>query len=150
MPEGVYTNGIDIDPTGRFLFVAGSAEIYRVEIESREVTRMAVPEGERVGYTDGLYFDSGSLVNIASWRDETGLRYRVARLGLSEDLSSIDSVRPLDQDHPLFAFPTTGVITGGWFYYIATAQFDKVDENGTVAPWDELSDIFLLRVRTGE
>lgn len=150
MPEGVYTNGIDIEPTERFLFVAGSADIYRVEIETREVTRLELPEGELVGYTDGLYFDAGSLVNISSWQDDGELHYRVARLGLSEGLSSIESVRPLDQDHPLFAFPTTGVIVDGWFYYIATAQFDKVDERGTLAPWYEMSDIFILKVAVGE
>ena len=34
----------------------------------------------------------------------------------------------------------------GWFYYIASAQFDKVSPEGSVAAWEELSDIFILRV----
>ena len=45
-----------------------------------------------------------------------------------------------DQDHPLYSNPTTGAIADAWFYYIATAQFEKFDEDGNLAPWDELSD----------
>ena len=36
--------------------------------------------------------------------------------------------------------------THGWFYYIATAQFEKFDAEGNLAPWDELSDTYILRL----
>jgi sugar lactone lactonase YvrE len=146
MPEGVFTNGIAMGPNGAYLFVAGDADIYRVEIATREVTRLEVPEGEAVYYGDGLYFHEDALLIIASWREDEVLHYRVARLGLTEMLDAIEDVQLLDQDHPLYAYPTTGVIAHGWFYYIASAQFDKVSAEGSVASWEELSDIFILRV----
>ena len=147
MPEGVFTNGIDIDPAGRFLFVVGNDGVFRVEIATREVVPLSVPDGEAIYYGDGLYFHEGSLIIIASWMAQEALHYRVARMTLSQEMTAIEEVQVMDQDHPLFAYPTTGVINDGWFYYIASAQFDKVDGEGVVAPWDELSDIYLLRVR---
>ena len=151
MPEGVYTNGIAMGPDERFLFVAGNADIYRVEIETGETVQLAIPEGEAVYYGDGLYFHQGALVMIASWRGEDGLiHYRVERILLSRQMDTIEEIQILEEDHPLFAFPTTGVFADGWFHYIATAQFDKVDESGTVAPWEEMSDIYILRVPVPE
>lgn len=150
MPEGVFTNGITMGPDGRFLFVAGNADVYRVEIETKEVTRLALPDGEFIGYGDGIYFYDGSLVMIASYREGETLHYQVARMGLSDDLTAIEDIQLLDKDHPLYAFPTTGALVDGWLYYIATAQFDKVDSEGKVAPWEELSDIYILRVGMGE
>lgn len=147
MPEGVFTNGIDMGPEGRFLFVVGNADIYRVEIETREMVRLEVPGGEFIGYGDGMYFHDGGLVVIASYREGEALHYRVMRLHLSDDLTSVTEVQVLDQDHPLYAYPTTGALVDGWLYYIATAQFDKIDQEGNVAPWDELSDIYVLKVR---
>ena len=146
MPEGVFTNGIDMGPEERFLFVVGNADIYRVEIETREMARLEVPEGDFIGYGDGMCFHHGWLVVIASYREEELLHYRILRLSLSEDLTAVTEIQVLDQDHPLYAFPTTGALVDGWLYYIATAQFDKVDQEGNVAPWDDLSDIYILRV----
>jgi sugar lactone lactonase YvrE len=150
MPVDVFTNGIDMGPDGKFLFVVGDADIYRVEIETREMVRLEVPEGEFVGYGDGMYFHDGGLVVIASHREGEVLHYRVMRLRLSDELTSVTEIQLLDQDHPLFAYPTTGALVDGWFYYIATAQFDKIGQDGNVAPWDELSDIYVLRVEVGE
>lgn len=146
MPQGVYTNGITMDPEGRFLFVAGNDQIYRVAMESREVIRMAQPEGDSVGFGDGLYFHHGGLVIIASYGEQGRRDYHVAWLPLSQDLSTIEEMRVLDQAHPLYGYPTTGALVDGWFYYIGNAQFDRIDAQGTVAPWDELSDTYVLKV----
>ncbi len=147
MPEGVYTNGIAMGPDGRFLFVVGNDSVYRVEIETRELAPLDVPEGAYVGFGDGIYFHDGGLIIIAAYGEQGRRDYRVSRLALSEDRTAIESLRVLDQDHPLYGYPTTGAPVDGWFYYIANAQFDKVTGDGTVAPWGQLSDIHLLRVR---
>lgn len=146
MPEGVSTNGIAMGPDGRFLFVVGSDQIYRVEIETGETVQLGVPDGESLGYGDGLYFHDGGLVILAVHAEDDEYHHRVLRLHLSDDLSAVTRIQVLDQDHPLYAFPTTGALVAGWLYYIASAQFDKLDGEGNVAPWDELSDIYILKV----
>jgi len=146
MPEGVSTNGIAMGPDGRFLLVVGSDQIYRVEIETGETVQLGVPEGEFLGSGDGLYFHDGGLVVLAIHMENDEYHHRVLRLHLSDDQTAVTRVQILDQDHPLYAFPTTGALVDGWLYYIATAQFDKLDGEGNVAPWDELSDIYILKV----
>jgi len=33
------------------------------------------------------------------------------------------------------------------YFGIATAQFEKFDEDGNLAPWEELSDTYILKLR---
>jgi len=147
MPEGVWNNGIDITPDDRYLFVAGSDKVFRVDLETKELLELPIPENEVIGYGDGLYFNDGFLLAITVYRDEERLVNRVLKLYLSETLDRITAIDVLDQDHPLYSNPTTGAIADDWFYYIATAQFEKFDEDGNLAPWDELSDTYILKLR---
>jgi len=146
MPEGLYNNGIDITPDGRYLFVAGSDKVFRVDLETKELRELPSPEGGVLGWGDGLYFHDGCLLAITVHREGEQLVDRVIRLRLSETLDRIDAIEVLDRDHPLYSNPTTGAIADGWFYYIATAQFEKFDEEGRLAPWDELSDTYILKL----
>lgn len=146
LPGEVWTNGIDITPDDRFLFVVGNAGVYRVDLASDEVLELATPENEFVGYGDGLYFHRGDLIVISGHREEDRVINRVLKLKLSEQLDRIVEIEVLDRDHPLYSSPTTGAVVGDWFYYIATAQFGKFDADGVLAPWDELSDTYILKV----
>lgn len=147
MSEEIWNNGIVISPDERFLFVVGNEHIFRVSLESREMIQLPVPEGDFVGYGDGLYFYDRSLIAITAIRVNGVPVRRVLRLHLSDDLDEITTIQILDQDHPLYSVPTTGAIVDDWFYYIATSHLDKFDEEGNLAPWDELSDTYILRLR---
>jgi len=147
MPEDVWNNGIDITPDDKYLFVVGSDRIFRVELETKEFLELPSPEDEIVGWGDGLYFNDGNLLVITGHREGEQVVNRVVRLRLSEALDRITGIDVLDQDHPLYSNPTTGAIADDWFYYIATAQFEKFDEEGNLAPWEELSDTYILKLR---
>lgn len=147
MPEDVWNNGIDISSDGRFLFVVGDEHIFRVNVESSEMIQLPIPNGDFVGYGDGLYFHEHSLIAIAGWRVEEQPVNRVLRLHLSDEMNEITSIEVLDQDHPLYSAPTTGAIAGDWFYYIATSHLGKMDEDGNLAPWEELSDTYILKLQ---
>ena len=147
MPEGVWNNGIDITPDDTFLFVVGSDRVFRVDLGTKELLELPSPNEAVVGYGDGLYFHDGNLLAITGHREGEEVVNRVIRLHLSETLDRITAIDVLDQNHPLYSNPTTGAIVGDWFYYIATAQFEKFDEDGNLAPWEELSDTYILRLR---
>jgi DNA-binding beta-propeller fold protein YncE len=147
MPEGVWNNGIDISPDDRYLFVVGNDKIFRVHLETKKFFELPIPENEIVGWGDGLYFYEGNLLAITTHREGDRLVHRVLKLHLSEMLDRITAIDVLDRDHPLYSNPTTGAVADDWFYYIATAQFEKFDEDGNLAPWDELSDTYVLKLR---
>jgi hypothetical protein len=102
-----------------------------------------------VGYGDGLYFHDGDLLAITAHRDDGQLISRVVRFQLPPTLDRIETIEVLDQEHPLYSIPTTGAIADDWFYYVATAQIDKIDDEGNLAPWDELSDTYILKLPLG-
>jgi WD40 repeat protein len=147
MPEGVWNNGIDITPDDRYLFVAGSNHVFRLDLETKELLDLPSPEEDVVGYGDGLYVHEGNLLAITVHREGEELVNRVIKLNLTEGLDRITAIDVLDQDHPLYSNPTTGAIADDWFYYIATAQFEKFNEEGNLAPWEELSDTYILKLR---
>ncbi len=147
MPEKVWNNGIDISPDDRYLFVVGNDKIFRVDLETDELLELPIPEGDFVGWGDGLYFDRGNLIAITAYRGEDQrIINRVVRLQLSQEFDRITGVEVLDEDHPLYASPTTGALVDDWFYYIATAQFGSFDDDGNLAPWEELSDTYILKL----
>jgi len=147
MPGEVWNNGIDITPDDKYLFVVGSDKIFRVDLDTNEFLELPAPEDGIVGWGDGLYFNDGNLIAITGHREGEKVVNRVVRLHLSEALDRITKIDVLDQDHPLYSNPTTGAIADDWFYYIATAQFERFDEEGNLAPWDELSDTYILKLQ---
>jgi len=147
MPDGVWNNGIDITPDDKYLFVVGSDRIFRVELITKNILELPSPEDEIVGWGDGLYFHEDNLLAITGHREGEQIVNRVIKLHLSEGLDRITAIDVLDQDHPLYSNPTTGAIADDWFYYIATAQFERFDEEGNLAPWDELSDTYILKLQ---
>ncbi len=49
-------------------------------------------------------------------------------------------------NHPLFDQPTTGAIAADGFYYIANSQFTRFSAEFRLAPYEELSNVFVLKL----
>lgn len=124
-PEGLRDpNGIAITPDERTLYVAGADGIVAIDIATKKSRPVPAPEGEKTGGIDGLYcYQDGLLAilgNSVNWYqlDDTHTRIVVTNV--------------LEQNHPLMKIPTTGVIVGSDFYYVANAQFDAVKPDGSL------------------
>jgi sugar lactone lactonase YvrE len=117
-------NGIAITPDERTLYVAGTDGILAIDIATAKSRAVPAPEGEQTGGIDGLYFYGGSLIGI---RGNEVNRYR-----LDETQSRIVMTEVLERNHPLMKEPTTGVIVGDEFYYVANGQFAAVKPDGTL------------------
>ena len=114
--SGTHPNGIDVADGGRTLFVATAVGIRRVNTADRAVTPIGGLPGEKPPTIDGLYFHRGSLIAIQPFEEQR----RVVRYVLNGD--AISKVEVLETDHALMKQPTTGVIVGNDFYFIANAQ----------------------------
>jgi DNA-binding beta-propeller fold protein YncE len=139
-PEGLRDpNGITLTPDEKTLFVAGADGIVAIDVETRAARVLAAPEGGTLGGIDGLYFHRGSLIAVHS--------DSVCRHGLDEAMTRVVLTEVLELDHPLFDVPTTGVIVGDEFFYVANAQFGAVQKDGSLLPVEQLNEPAILKLR---
>jgi DNA-binding beta-propeller fold protein YncE len=138
-----YPNGITVSDDGKSLFVAHSMGIAVIDPQTKASRDIRTIEGVTLLGIDGLYFYRGSLVGI-----QNGARpERVVRFFLTPAFDRVERVQVLDAGNPLFDVPTTGVIAGDSFYYIANSQVDSFDSMGRIFPLNKLKEPVILKVK---
>jgi sugar lactone lactonase YvrE len=139
-------NGIAISNDGRKLYISDMpVGVYVVDVKTKDSHRLPQRVGISPSGSDGLYFYANSLlgiVNIVS--DRAG---RVARFSLDSSAESITRGAVLDCNHPLYQWPTTGVIVGDSFFYIANSQFGHFDDKQRSFPKKYLRKVAVMRLR---
>lgn len=136
-----YPNGLDISDDRKSLFVAHSDGIAKISLETGETTTLNIVNDIKLSgreSADGLYFYQNSLIAIQPDLSQ------VARYRLSMPQNAVMEGEVLELKHLAMDHPTTGVIVGDMFYYIANAQFEKVNEDGSLAP--EISAPTILKI----
>jgi hypothetical protein len=133
-------NGIDFSSDWTKLFIAGDG-IGVLELSTKTFSELKHPINMFLS-GDGLYYYRNSLIAIQNG----GLR-KVTRFYLNEDQDEIVRSQALEAYHPLFNLPTTGVILGNHFYYIANSQIREYDNEGNLSPLSELEEIKILKVK---
>lgn len=120
-------NGITASPDGRTLYVAFLEGIARVDVATREVAVVPGPDSVSSAAIDGLYWYDGGLIGVQG----IPTLARVVRYALSPDGHRIESVTVLEHGRPVVNEPTTGVLVGNRFYYIANSQYGRLSNNGS-------------------
>ena len=136
-------NGIALSDDGRTLFVAGDFGIYRVDLKTKAVQKLAKTGAAIIdGSIDGLYFYRNSLVGI-----QNGIHPgRIVRFYLDQTLTRIDRWEILEAYNPLFENPTTGSFDGNSLLFFANTQSHKVTFGKPLPPVRELREIRILRI----
>lgn len=140
-----YPNGIDLSPDGRTLFVGTHESITSVGVRDKRVARLKLPEGAKPGVIDGLYFHRGGLITVEPFDKEKIVRYI-----LDAKAEAVTRVEILESAHPLMSQPTTGVLVGRDFYYIANSQlqvFRKLFKPDAATDLSKLSEYVVLRLK---
>ena len=135
----VYPNGIDVTPGGSVLFVATEAGLRKIDVRTGAVSAIS----RSVGSIDGLYFHRNSLIAIQPFEEFR----KVARFRLTPALDAVAGIDTLEASNPVFRQPTTGVIVGDDFYFIANAQlqaFRAMHAAGTIDK-AALADVVILK-----
>ncbi|WP_394841189.1 hypothetical protein LZC95_29475 [Pendulispora brunnea] len=122
VPAGTfdYPNGVALSADEKKLFVAFDVGIAVVDIASGAVAELRNDTPLSMAGVDGLYFHRGGLVAV---QNGTG-RGRVLRLTLDGTGQRVTHVDVLESGNPDFqrpdtAAPTTGVLVGDQFHYVA-------------------------------
>jgi len=123
-------NGITSTPDGRTLYVAFVEGIARVDVASRSVALVTAADTVSTAAIDGLYWYRGGLIAVQGLPTMA----RVVRYELSPNGDRITAAAVIERGQPVVVEPTTGVLVGSRFYYIANSQYGRLDERGTLEP----------------
>lgn len=137
-----YPNGIDLTADGTTLFVATAVGIRMVNTADGRITPVSGLPGEKPPVIDGLYVFGDSLLAIQPF--EAGKK--VVRYFLSPE-KHIARTEVIERDRPEFKQPTTGVIVGRDFYFIANAQLQFFRAMYKDGAYDRaaLSDVLVIK-----
>jgi len=114
-------NGIALSPDNRLYVSTYPDGITVLDLKTGVAAAIQRPRELCLATIDGLYFHRGALIAIQN----AFMTPRVVRLVLSHDLRAIQRFEILERRNPLFEGVTTGVVTGGEFFYMANIQDDK-------------------------
>ncbi len=116
--QQAFPNGIDLSGDEKHLFVAAAGGVRVVNLRDKKSRTLKLHDGVSPVVIDGLYFYKGSLIAIQPFADQR----KVVRYHLDKEANAVSKVEVIEPEHPLFNQPTTGVIVGKDFYYIANSQ----------------------------
>jgi hypothetical protein len=135
-----YVNGITTTPDGKFLIVNALVGFLKANIESKEITPLPFKAYYSIGI-DGLYWYKQSLVGIQNLSYPATINlYSLNAVG-----DKVIGGKVLATDLPEWDIPTTGVIVGDWFYYIANSQLLNYDK-GFIKDPSQLKEVLIMRV----
>ena len=144
--EGLYPNGLALDAAERTLYVASAAGISRVDLATRRAMLVEPAAGVALSGIDGLYMHRGTLIAVQNGLSGVS---RVVRFRLDSTGNRVTTADVLEANLPEFQFPTTGVLVGDDFYYIANAQLRNFEAPGRIWPIEKLREPLIRRIRLG-
>jgi sugar lactone lactonase YvrE len=142
----IYPNGIALSPDLTRLFVADFAKgLSIVDVATARIRPLPHPERVNVAGIDGLSLHDRHLIAV---QNGAGVE-RIVRFRLSPALDAIEAEEILESRNPLFEIPTTGVVAGESFFFIANSQLRSLDEKGGLKPEAKLEEVVVLTVPLG-
>jgi hypothetical protein len=133
VPEGTFpspqTPALSADE--KRLFVADYARgIAVIDLSTRAVRWLPHPGNVTLVGTDGLYRVGNTLLAVQNGTTPN----RVVRVLLDTAMARVLDAEVLERAKPAVSDPTHGVMVGGTFYFIARSGWDRVHDDGTLAP----------------
>ena len=139
-------NGIAISNDGRKLFISDMPfGVYVLDSETKRSERLPQNVGISPSGSDGLYFYDNSLIGIINIVSERN--GRVARFYLDGSAKAVTHAAVLDCNHRLYQWPTTGVVVGNSFFYIANSQFGSFNGEQRTFPQKYLRKVAVMRLK---
>lgn len=139
-----YPNGICLSDDDSKLYIAHSEGIAVVETKNGKISSLKIPEGLKIKYResiDGLYFYNNTLIGV-----QPDIK-TVQQFNLDSKGSTVTKTKLLEVNHPMMDHPTTGEIVGDEFFYVANAQFESFNKDGTLFPMEKLYQPVVLKLK---
>jgi hypothetical protein len=135
--------GLAFSADERFLLVADYARgLFVVNVDTKKAHLLPPPANATTLGIDGLYRNKGRLIGVQNGVNPR----RIVQIELSEPFDRIASFKVLAANDPVFEEPSLGTFIGGRFCFIANSQWNKIDEQGRLAPESELTGPIVLSI----
>jgi DNA-binding beta-propeller fold protein YncE len=131
-PENFFSmQGLDFDKKGEYIYVSDYVSgIFRVRISDKTIEKITWQNPEKATSIlkgiDGLYFYENSLIAIHNGTKP----FKVCRYFLDSTGLKIKKMEYIDKNRVEMNEPTTGVIVGKYFYYLANSPWGAYDKQG--------------------
>ncbi len=139
----IYPNGITHREEGRLLYVAHYGGIVVMDLLLNQTTPLTSPPHITLAGMDGLYFHENTLIGVQNGIGSD----RIVQFFLSPEGKSVTGWKVLENNHPNFRIPTTGVIAGKAFYFIANSQLRNLQPDGSLTSPETLKDVVVLQIK---
>ncbi len=137
----IFPNGIALSNDETSIFVADWTKgISVINLSTRKAVPLPHPQNVTIAGIDGLYLYQKSLIAVQNGTKPA----RVIRYFLNDELDRVDSAEVIEANNPRFDIPTTGVIIGDDFYFIANSQAEAYMD-GYLAPLVKLHNATILK-----
>jgi sugar lactone lactonase YvrE len=139
-----YPNGITATADEKKIIVStgGGQGIVSIDLETKEIKSIKHSHYFIIG-ADGLYRYKNKLIAVQNVTFPEG----IVEMQLSDDGQSITDIKHLAVAIPEFDTPTTGVIVGNEFYFIANSQlFQLIGNAGKIKNPEKLKETTILKI----
>jgi sugar lactone lactonase YvrE len=137
-----YPNGLALAADEKRLYLADFEHgLSVVELATRASRPLPHPVDVSTHGIDGLSRHENDLIAVQNGAG----RDRILRYRLSPEGDRILKVEVLESRNPLFRIPTTGVVAGDDFVYLANANLDALAEDGGLKKDAHLEEVVVLR-----
>lgn len=139
-----YPNGITATADEKKIIVStgGGQGIVSIDLNTKEIKSITHAHYFIIG-ADGLYRYKNKLISVQNVTFPEG----IVEMQLSDDNQTITDIRHLVVGIPEFDTPTTGVIVGDEFYFIANSQlFQLIGNNGKIKNPEKLKDTTIMKI----
>lgn len=127
--------GLALSPDGRYLYIADYERgIYAYEFRTDRLLRLGAAGKVNPYYVDGMVLYGHDLVAIQNAAEpQRVIRFHLDAMGLA-----ITGAETLNSNDPLVPEPTLATLVGDRLYVVANAQWSRFDDQGKLAPMDQL------------
>jgi hypothetical protein len=141
----VYPNGITASPDETKIFVStGSGRgIVSINVDTKEIADLTNSRFMVFGY-DGLYRYKNALVGVQN----VLFPEAVHKMEVNEAWTQIAAMKLLSSNDSRFDIPTTGVVVGDSFYFIANSQILQIAGNqGKIKNPESLTSTLIMKLK---
>ncbi len=127
--------GLALSPDGRYLYIADYERgLYAYEFSSRKLLRLKTADKLSPYYVDGMVLYGHDLVTVQNAVEPQ----RVIRFHLDSTGLALTGAEILDSADPSLPEPTLAALVGDKLYIVANSQWSRFDDQGRLAPMDQL------------